>query len=69
METNTYKEYTGELTDSLGTSFSVSIFYYATPTGVSIEEYTFDEATVSREDLVERFGEDAVAGLEQELED
>lgn len=63
-----YKEYNGEVKDSLSESFfSVTIGYYPNNSDPSIESYELEGDNLSREELVERFGLDQVQRLEEEL--
>jgi hypothetical protein len=64
-----YKEYTGEVRDSLSDSFfSVTIGYYSIPNNdYSIESYELEGDNISRDELIERFGLDQVNRLEEEL--
>lgn len=69
MLSKQYKEYTGEVEDSMGLRFSVTIGYYPAPPSnlPSIESYELEGDNVSRDELVERFGKNQVNNLEEEL--
>lgn len=61
------------LRDSLDTEYTVSIYYVQSDTDkkntyrISIELYELDEQEVSREDLVDRFGEQEIRLFETDL--
>jgi hypothetical protein len=58
------------LKDNLDVEFNVRIYFVAPKTavdGISIEMYELDGDTVSREDLVDRFGNEAIETFEVDL--
>lgn len=65
-----YKEKTVEATDTLGVGLPVTVgFYHLVHDCVSIESYELDGENISREELVERFGEDKINAIEVDLLD